>query len=103
VFLYQEVKSILIHELPPAKPRTANGFAPKAYMVGRCIGSLAAVVFLICDGNVPGRNITIYEAMPVLGGSLDGDGNPTQGYTMRGGRMLTTDNYLTFPVKSEKS
>ena len=82
VFLYQEVKSILIHELPPAKPRTANGFAPKAYMVGRCIGSLAAVVFLICDGNVPGRNITIYEAMPVLGGSLDGDGNPTNDYTV---------------------
>jgi putative transposase len=28
-----------------------------------------------------------------LGGSLDGNGNPTKGYTMRGGRMLTTDNY----------
>jgi len=73
---------------PSAKLSTA-----KAYMVGGGIGSLAAAAFLIRDGNIPGRNITIYEAMPVLGGSLDGDGNPTQGYTMRGGRMLTTDNY----------
>ncbi len=31
--------------------------------------------------------------MPVLGGSLDGGGNPEDGYTLRGGRMLTTDNY----------
>lgn len=45
----------------------------KAYMVGGGIGSLAAAAFLIRDGNVPGRNITIYEAMPVLGGSLDAD------------------------------
>lgn len=79
---------------PSAKPRTTNGAAaPKAYMVGGGIGSLAAAAFLIRDGQVPGRNITIYEAMPVLGGSLDGNGSPTQGYTMRGGRMLTTDNY----------
>lgn len=78
---------------PPANRSTTNSAAPKAYMVGGGIGSLAAAVFLIRDGNVPGRNITIYEAMPVLGGSLDADGNPMKGYTMRGGRMLTTDNY----------
>ena len=73
--------------------RTANGVDHKAYMVGGGIGSLAAAAFLIRDGHVPGRHITIYEAMPVLGGSLDGGGNPTHGYTLRGGRMLTTDNY----------
>jgi oleate hydratase len=28
-----------------------------------------------------------------MGGSLDGSGNPEIGYSMRGGRMLTTDNY----------
>ena len=78
---------------PSAKPRTGNGSAPTAYMVGGGIGSLAAAAFLIRDGKVPGRNITIYEAMPVLGGSLDGNGSPKNGYTMRGGRMLTTDNY----------
>ena len=48
---------------------------------------------MIRDGGMSGSNITIYEAMPALGGSLDAGGNATDGYTMRGGRMLTTDNY----------
>lgn len=64
-----------------------------AHLVGGGIGSLAAAAFMIRDGGIPGENITIYEAMPVLGGSLDGAGNPEKGYIMRGGRMLTTDNY----------
>lgn len=65
----------------------------KAYLVGGGIGSLAAAAFMIRDGGLPGRDITIYDALPVLGGSLDGGGNPDDGYTLRGGRMLTTDNY----------
>ena len=65
----------------------------KAYLVGGGIGSLAAAAFMIRDGGVAGEDITIFEAMPVAGGSLDGGGNPDAGYTLRGGRMLTTDNY----------
>ena len=65
----------------------------KAHMIGGGIGSMAAAAFLIRDGGVPGRNITIYESSPVAGGSLDGAGNPETGYSLRGGRMLTTDNY----------
>jgi len=65
----------------------------KAHLVGGGIGSLAAAAFMIRDGGLPGGNITIYEALPLLGGSLDGGGNPSDGYTLRGGRMLTTDNY----------
>jgi oleate hydratase len=65
----------------------------KAYLVGGGIGSLAAAAFMIRDGGIPGANITIYESLPLLGGSLDGAGNPRDGYTLRGGRMLTTDNY----------
>jgi oleate hydratase len=65
----------------------------KAYLVGGGIGSLAAAAFMIRDGNLPGGNISILEAAPLLGGSLDGAGNPAGGYFMRGGRMLTTDNY----------
>jgi oleate hydratase len=65
----------------------------KAYLVGGGIGSLAAAAFMIRDGKLPGGNITILEAAPVLGGSLDGSGDPTGGYSMRGGRMVTTDNY----------
>jgi len=65
----------------------------KAYLVGGGIGSLAAAAFMIRDANVAGRNITIFESMPLPGGSLDGGGGPQHGYTLRGGRMLTTDNY----------
>ncbi len=65
----------------------------KAYLVGGGIGSLAAAAFMIRDGGMAGNNITIYEAMPVPGGSMDGGGNAEEGYTLRGGRMLTTDNY----------
>ena len=65
----------------------------KTHLVGGGIGSLAAAAFMIRDGHVPGRNITIYEASNILGGSLDAAGNAETGYHLRGGRMLTTDNY----------
>jgi oleate hydratase len=65
----------------------------KAHLIGGGIGSLAAAAFMIRDGGVPGPNITIYEALDVLGGSLDAAGNACSGYHLRGGRMLTTDNY----------
>src|SRR5665213_1431613 len=65
----------------------------KAYMIGGGIGSMAAAAFAIRDGGIPGTNITIYEALPVLGGSLDAGGNPQDGYSLRGGRMFTSDNY----------
>ena len=83
-------QSSTTHSARPSKP---NGADRNAYIVGGGIGSLAAAAFMIRDGSILGLNITIYEAMPVLGGSLDGGGNPTDGYTLRGGRMLTTDNY----------
>ena len=65
----------------------------KAYLVGGGIGSLAAAAFMIRDGSLPGGNISIFEAAPAMGGSLDGAGDPAGGYSLRGGRMLTTDNY----------
>jgi oleate hydratase len=65
----------------------------KAYFVGGGIGSMAAAAFLVRDGKLPGENISILEALPVMGGSLDAGGDPEKGYSLRGGRMLTTDNY----------
>ena len=65
----------------------------KAYLVGGGIGSLAAAAFMVRDGGLPGGNISVLEAATTLGGSLDGTGDPVAGYSMRGGRMLTTDNY----------
>jgi oleate hydratase len=64
-----------------------------AYLVGGGIGSLAAAAFLIRDGGFPGQNISIFEAAPFMGGSLDGAGEPASGYSLRGGRMFTADNY----------
>jgi len=65
----------------------------KAFLIGGGIGSLAAAAFLIRDGKVSGESISILEAGPLMGGSLDGAGDASNGYSMRGGRMLTTDNY----------
>ena len=65
----------------------------KAWLVGGGIGSLAAAAFILRDGNLPSENISILEAGPLMGGSLDGGGDPAAGYSMRGGRMLTTENY----------
>ena len=48
---------------------------------------------MIRDGGMAGADITLLEAAPVMGGSPDGGGDPVNGYTLRGGRMLTTDNY----------
>ncbi len=64
-----------------------------SYLLGGGIGSLAAAAFMIRDGKVSGRNIFILEAKSILGGSLDGAGNSVDGYSLRGGRMLTSDNY----------
>ena len=65
----------------------------KHYFIGGGIGSMAAAAFMIRDGSVPGASIFILEATPLMGGSLDGAGDPQRGYSLRGGRMLTTDNY----------
>ena len=65
----------------------------KAFLVGGGIGSLAAAAFLIRDGGMPGANISVFESGTLMGGSLDGAGDAVRGYSMRGGRMLTTDNY----------
>lgn len=65
----------------------------KAYLVGGGIGSLAAAAFMIRDGQMDGSAITIFEAAAQAGGSLDGAGDPVHGYSLRGGRMFTTDNY----------
>ena len=68
------------------------------YLVGGGIASMAAAVFLIRDGDIPGHRITIFEESDRLGGSLDGAGSPTTGYTLRGGRMLESKYVCTFEL-----
>ena len=66
----------------------------KAYIIGGGIGGLAAAFYLIRDGHMPPENITIVEEMEVEGGSMDGAGNPEDGYIVRGGREMNW-NYDT--------
>lgn len=50
----------------------------QAYLIGGGIGSLAGAAFLIRDGGMQGSNITIFESLPVLGGSLDAGEIPSK-------------------------
>jgi oleate hydratase len=70
------------------------------YLVGGGIASLAAAVFLIRDGDIPGQNITILEQLDRLGGSLDGAGSPQSGYVLRGGRMIESKYLCTYSLFS---
>ena len=70
--------------------------SPKVYLVGGGIASLAAAVFMIRYGNTPGCDITIFEELDKIGGSLDGSGTPESGYLLRGGRMLECKYLCTY-------
>jgi myosin-crossreactive antigen len=71
-----------------ARHKSIDSNASKAYLVGGGIASMAAAAFLIRDGDFLGRNITIFEELGDIGGSLDGSGSAEKGYVLRGGRML---------------
>lgn len=58
----------------------------KAHIIGSGIAGLAAAVYLVQDAKMPGKNITIYEARPNLGGALEAFGNVEDGYLSTGAR-----------------
>lgn len=60
----------------------------KAYIVGGGVAGLATAVFLIDDCYVPGENVTIYDQLPLMGGSMDGAKIGDGKYTCRGERGL---------------
>ncbi len=72
----------------------------KVYLVGGGIASLAAPAFMIRDGDVLGRDITIFEESGKIGGSLDGAGSPQNGYVLRGGRMIERKYLCTYDLFS---
>ncbi len=57
---------------------------------------MAAAAYLVRDCKFPGKQITIYEGMHILGGSNDGIGTPEKGFVCRGGRMLNEETYENF-------
>jgi myosin-crossreactive antigen len=73
-------------------------FAPACFAVSRQVAvtvatslmmlraaGLAAAFYLIRDGHMPAKNITVVEDLHTEGGSLDGAGDPEEGYIIRGG------------------
>lgn len=60
----------------------------KAYIIGAGIAGLSAAYYLIRDGKIPSHNITIIDQLDITGGSMDGAGNSTEGYIIRGGREM---------------
>lgn len=70
----------------PRKPEDAD--SKSAWIVGAGLAGLAAAVFLIRDAQVPGKQIHLFEEMPLSGGSLDGIDNPAIGFVTRGGREM---------------
>ena len=64
----------IANEQPAAQRAHSAEDAPKTYLVGGGVASMAAAAFLIRDGDVLGRDITILEESDVIGGSLDGSG-----------------------------
>lgn len=86
--------------MPNTKDSPPRG-AAKAYLVGGGIAALASAAYLIRDGGFAGQDIQILEETPRLGGSLDGAGDPEEGYVIRGGRMFTYEAYTcTFDLLS---
>lgn len=74
--------------IPDAGPPGAGRDGRKAVLVGGGIASMAAAAFMIRDGDMLGRDITILEQLRAIGGSLDGAGSAEGGYVLRGDRML---------------
>ena len=76
-----------------ATPKKPEGIDEKsAYIVGTGLAGLAAACFLIRDAQMPGEHITLFEHLPLAGGSCDGIYDATKGFIMRGGREM--DNHF---------
>jgi len=71
-----------------------NALAPdrieqkRAHIVGGGVAGLSAAAFLVSDASMPAQNVTIYESLPVMGGSMDAAGDAKSGFTSRGEREL---------------
>ena len=65
-----------------------NALPPKgiedmsAHIIGGGIAGLAAAAFLVTDAHMPPGNVTVYETLSVLGGSMDAAGD-AQGCLVR--------------------
>lgn len=72
-----------------SKPHKPVGIEnKKAYFIGGGLATLSAAAFLIRDGQMEGKNITILEELSLAGGGCDGSKDDNRGYLVRGGREM---------------
>jgi oleate hydratase len=69
-------------------PDTFKPAKDTAHIIGGGLAGLSTAVFLIRDGKLDGKNITIYEEMSIPGGACDGINDPDRGFIIRGGREI---------------
>jgi oleate hydratase len=70
-------------------PKKPEGIEKKrAFLIGSGIASLAAAEYLMRDGHMQGSQITIFEQDGIVGGAMDGMGDPQNGFVARGGREM---------------
>src|SRR5271165_4166909 len=60
----------------------------RAHIIGGGIAGLASAAFLVSDAHMPGANVTVYESLGLMGGSMDAAGDAEHGFTSRGEREL---------------
>src|ERR1041385_8691270 len=70
--------------MAPRPTREVRRKEMKAHIVGSGFGGLAAAALLIRNADVPGADITIYEADDVLGGGFFLGGSAADGYNLPG-------------------
>jgi oleate hydratase len=80
------------------QPGTPSEPQARFYLVGGGIAAMAAAAFMIRDGDVIGRDITLFEKLETPGGSLDGSGSAQEGYVLRGGRMFESKYVCTLEL-----
>lgn len=79
--------TVNVLEAATKQVKNSNPAELTVYLVGSGIASLASAVYLIQDVGIPGSGIRILEQDGIVGGALDGAGDPEQGFVVRGGRM----------------
>ena len=60
----------------------------RAHIIGGGVAGLSAAIALVTDAHMPAANVTVYDSLPVAGGSMDAAGAASSGYTSRGEREL---------------
>jgi len=70
----------------------------RAHIVGGGFGGLAAAAYLIRNTEVPGQDITIYEADERMGGSFSLGGSAESGYVLPCGAVFDAEFRCTFDL-----